>query len=95
MARCDCGCGALWFGDLDPELYRTAAGLVSAYTFGDLEAFDELFDEAPRAIVKVLVPAIYAAIGVVAEERGWTMTDALGIFCRSSERMATEAEAAQ
>ena len=66
-----------------------------AYTFGDLEAFDELFDEAPRAIVKVLVPAIYAAIGVVAEERGWTMTDALGIFCRSSERMATEAEAAQ
>ena len=49
MARCDCGCGALWFGDLDPELYRTAVALVSAYTFGDLAAFDELFDEAPRS----------------------------------------------
>jgi glutamate-1-semialdehyde aminotransferase len=91
--RCDCGCGALWFGDLDPELYRTAAALISAYTFGDLEAFDELFDAAPRQIVKVLVAGIYAAIGVVAEERGWSMADCLGVFCRSAESMAADSEA--
>jgi len=84
----------LWFNDLDPELYRTAAAMVSAYTFGDAETFAVLLEWAPKdALVKVLAAGIYAAIGVVAEERDWTVTEALGIFCRSAERMAQAAEA--
>ncbi len=91
-----CECGALSFDDLPAEVYRSAAALVSAYTFGDADAFDELLEEVPKdGLVKVLAAGIYAAIGVVAEERGWTMTECLGIFCRSAERMAADAEASQ
>lgn len=86
-----CTCGAMYL-DIPPDNYRLTAALVAAYFHGESEAFAALLDEAPKDALKPMTVALFAAVHLVAEARGMTPLESLQAFCRSAERMATDAE---
>ena len=75
-----------------PDAYRQAAGLVSAYSLGEQELFDQLFAEAKKDVLLALIAGTFAAIGRLAVADGVSFETELQAFCRSAAHVAEHFE---
>ncbi len=75
-----------------PDAYRQAAGLVSAYSLGEQELFEQLYAEARKDVLLALVAGTYAAIGRLAVADGISLDEELQAFARSAAHVAEHFE---
>ena len=75
-----------------PDAYRQAAGLVSAYALGEQELFEQMYAEAKKDVLLALVAGTYAAIGRLAVADGVSFETELQAFARSAAHVAQHYE---
>ncbi len=76
----------------DPDNYRRAAALVTAYTHNDLDSCEALLDHDPRGLASALLIFTYSALARFAEHSDGSFIEELRELAMAAAKCAAEEE---